>query len=255
MTTDDQTLDILIIGAGQAGLAMAYHLRQTSLRFQLVEGHQRIGDSWRKRYDSLVLFTPRAYSALPGLVVPGDPEGYPTKDEITDYLESYANHFALPVLVDTRIRRLERTNDGFRAISGTGETIDARAVVLATGAYQQPALPPIAQQLSADVLQLSPESYTSSAQIPAGSVLVVGDGATGRQIARELTATHQVLLSTGRPRRVSPERLLGKSVFWWMDTLGILRASRKSAIGGYLMKADPFPGKGLALQQLKRQGV
>ena len=255
MATHNRRLDMLIIGAGQAGLALGYHLKATPLRFQLVEGHQRIGDSWRKRYDSLVLFTPRAYSALPGLVVPGDPEGYPTKDEIADYLESYANHFALPVLVDMRIRRLERTNDGFRAITGTGETIDARAVVLATGAYQQPALPPIAQQLSADVLQLSPESYTSPAQIPAGSVLVVGDGATGRQIARELTATHQVLLSTGRPRRVSPERLLGKSVFWWMDKLGITRASRESAIGKYLMKADPFPGKALGLKRLGRQGV
>src|SRR5947209_3621798 len=255
MATHNRRLDLLIIGAGQAGLALGYHLKQTPLRFQLVEGHQRIGDSWRKRYDSLVLFTPRAYSALPGLVVPGDPEGYPTKDEMADYMESYATHFALPVLVDTHIRRLERSNDGFRATTGTGETIDARAVVLATGAYQQPALPPIAQQLSADVVQLSPKSYTSPAQIPAGSVLVVGDGATGRQIARELTATHQVHLSTGRPRRVSPERLLGKSVFWWMDKLGILRASRESPIGKYLMKADPFPGKALGLKRLRRQGL
>jgi putative flavoprotein involved in K+ transport len=225
------------------------------LRFQLVEGHKRIGDSWRKRYDSLVLFTPRAYSALPGLTVPGDPEGYPTKDEMADYLESYASHFKLPVLVDARIQRLERTDEGFRATTGTGETIDSHAVVLATGAFQTPAVPAIARQLSADVVQLSPESYTSPAQLPAGPVLVVGDGASGRQIARELVATHRVLLSTGRPRRVSPERLLGKSIFWWMDKLGILRASRESAIGKYLMKADPFPGKGLALKLLERQGV
>src|SRR5206468_9609772 len=88
-----------------------------------------------------------------------------------------------------------------------------------------------------------------------GSVLVVGDGASGRQIARELTATNQVFLATGRPRRVSPERLLGKSIFWWMDKLGILRASRESLIGKYLMKADPFPGKGLALKRLRQQGV
>src|SRR5205807_6789221 len=92
MATHNRRLDLLIIGAGQAGLALGYHLKQTPLRFQLVEGHQRIGDSWRKRYDSLVLFTPRAYSALPGLVVPGDPEGYPTKDEMADYMESYATH-------------------------------------------------------------------------------------------------------------------------------------------------------------------
>jgi putative flavoprotein involved in K+ transport len=255
MTTGNQTLDVLIIGAGQAGLALGYHLKQTPLRSQLVEGHRRIGDSWRKRYDSLVLFTPRTYSALPGLPVPGDPEGYPTKDEMADYLESYAAHFALPVWVDTPIRKLERTDEGFRATTGTGETIDARAVVLSTGAFQTPAVPPIARQFARDVVQLSPESYCSPAQIPAGPVLVVGDGASGRQIARELAATHRVYLATGRPRRVSPERLLGKSIFWWMDKLGILRASRESRIGKYLMKTDPFPGKGLALRQLRQQGV
>ena len=255
MTTRSRTLDILVIGAGQAGLAMGYHLKTTPITFHIVDCHRRIGDSWRKRYDSLVLFTPRAYSALPGLAVPGDPEGYTTKDEIADYLESYATQFELPVIRGTHVLRLERTDDSFRATSETGETIDARAVVLATGAYQQPAVPPIARQLSADVLQLSPETYTSPAQIPPGSVLVVGDGATGRQIARELTATHHVLLSTGRPRRMSPERILGKSLFWWMDKLGLVRASRESAIGKYLMKADPFPGKALGLKGLGRQGV
>jgi putative flavoprotein involved in K+ transport len=255
MTTGKQTLDVLIIGAGQAGLAMGYHLKNTPLRFQLVEAHSHIGESWRKRYDSLVLFTPRTYSALPGLAVPGDPEGYPTKDDMADYLERYAGHFELPVLLHTPIRKLERTDEGFRATTGNGETIDARAVVLATGAFQTPAVPPLAQQLSTNVVQLSPESYCSPAQLPVGPVLIVGDGASGRQIARELAATHQVYLATGRPRRVSPERLLGKSIFWWMDRLGILGASRESRIGKFLMKADPFPGKGLGLKQLRQQGV
>jgi putative flavoprotein involved in K+ transport len=255
MAARNRTLDILVIGAGQAGLALGYHLKTTPFTFHIVDCHRRIGDSWRKRYDSLVLFTPRAYSALPGLAVPGDPESYATKDEIADYLESYAIHFELPVMGDTPIRLLERTNEGFRATTGTGETIDCRAVVLATGAFQQPALPLISQQLSVDVLQLSPETYTSPAQIPAGEVVVVGDGATGRHIARELTVTHHVLLSTGRPRRVSPERILGKSLFWWMDKLGLVRASRESAIGKYLMNVDPFPGKALGLKRLGQLGV
>jgi putative flavoprotein involved in K+ transport len=255
MSTHNTMLDILIIGAGQAGLALGYHLKNTPLRFQLVNCHPRIGDSWRKRYDSLVLFTPRVYSALPGLTVPGDPEGYPTRDEIADYLKRYASHFELPVVGDTHIRLLERTHDGFRATTRTGEIIAARAVVLATGAYQMPALPPIAQQLSADVVQLAPANYTSPAQLPRGPVAVVGDGASGRQIARELAATHTVFLATGRPRRVSPEHLLGKSIFWWMDRLGLLRASRESAIGKYLMKADPFPGKALELKRLGQAGV
>jgi putative flavoprotein involved in K+ transport len=251
----DRTLDVLVIGAGQAGLALGYHLKRCGLEFQLVEQHQHIGDSWRKRFDSLELFTPRSYSALPGLPVPGDPEGYPTKDEIADYLGSYAQQFDLPVSLGTRIERLERAGDTFNATINTGCVISSRAVVLATGAFQQPAIPPIARHFSEDVVQLTPEDYRNPHQTPSGTVLVVGDGATGRQIARELSATHRVLLSTGRPRRVSPNRFLGRNIFWWMDKLGLIRKSRNSTIGRRLMKADPFPGKELELDELRGGGV
>jgi putative flavoprotein involved in K+ transport len=247
-------LDVLVIG-GQAGLAMGYHLKRADHRFQIVERNARVGDSWRNRHDSLVLFTPRAYSALPGLPLPGDPDGYPTKDEAADYLERYAHHFDLPVSTETGIRSLTRVNGGFRARTDAGEIIDARAVVLATGAFQRPAIPAVSRRLSPDVMQLTPESYKRPAQIPLGRVLVVGDGASGRQIAAELTATHEVLLATGRPRRVSPQRILGKSVFWWMDRLGILRSNRETRVGRYLMRVDPFPGKDLNFGRLRRRGV
>ena len=250
-----RNLDVLVIGGSQAGLAMGYHLKQAGYRFQIVERNLCLGDSWRNRYDSLVLFTPRAYSALPGLPLPSDPDGYPTKDEIADYLERYAIHFDLPVLTETGIRSLTRVNRGFRARTDVSEIIDARAVVLATGALQQPEIPSISRGLSPDVLQLTSESYKRPDQIPFGGVLVVGDGATGRQIAVELAATHKVLLAAGRPRRVSPQRILGKSIFWWMDRLGILRASRETPIGRYLMNADPFPGKDLGLKRLRPRGV
>ena len=255
MTENASELDVLIIGGGQAGLAMGYHLKDTPFRYRIVERHPRIGDSWRNRYASLVLFTPRSYSALPGLAVPGDPEGYPTKDEMADYLETYAERFDLPVVPETGIRRLERADGGFRATTEAGEPIDSRAVVLATGAFQRPAIPPVSKGLSDEVTQLAPEDYRSPGQLAAGRVLVVGDGATGRQIALELTANHEVLLAAGRPRRVSPDRILGKSVFWWMDRLGVLRASRENPIGRYLRKADPFPGKGLELERLRERGV
>src|SRR5215212_605599 len=150
MTENAPELDLLIIGGGQAGLAMGFHLKKTPLSFRIVERHSRVGDSWRKRYASLVLFTPRAYSALPGLAVPGDPDGFPTKDEIADYLEAYANHFDLPVVLGTGIRRLERLDGGFRAVTEAGEPIDCRAVVLATGAFQRPAIPSISKRLSAE---------------------------------------------------------------------------------------------------------
>ncbi|HJQ30283.1 MAG TPA: NAD(P)/FAD-dependent oxidoreductase [Rubrobacter sp.] len=255
MATPSPNLDVLVIGAGQAGLALGFHLRRRPFRFQIVDRNSRVGDSWRKRFDSLVLFTPRAYSALPGLEVPGDPDAFPTKDEMADYLETYADHFDLPVVTGTGIRRLGRMDGGFRVTTDSGQQIDSRAVVLATGAFQRPAPPAISKQLSEGVLQLSPENYKAPSQLQPGRVLVAGDGATGREIASELSTTHEILLATGRPRRVSPERILGRSVFWWMDKLGILRASRESAIGRYLMKADPFPGKALELSRLREQGV
>lgn len=253
----ERSVDVLVIGAGQAGLALAYHLRGTGLRFLIVDRNARIGDSWRNRYDSLTLFTPREYSALPGLAVSGDPNGYPTKDEIADYLEQYARHFALPVAMDTGIRSLTRLEGGFRARTDAGEIIDAASVVVATGAFQLPAIPAIARELSPDVMQLATESYKRPSQAPSGRVLVVGDGATGRQIALELAETdeREVYLATGRNRRVSPHRILGKSIFWWMDTLGVLRASRETRIGSFLMKTDPFPGKHLALGRLRQRGI
>ena len=255
MDRPETTLDVLVIGAGQAGLAMGYHLRTAGKDFLLVDRHDRVGDSWRNRFDSLTLFTPRSYSALPGMPVPGDPDDYPTKDEIADYLESYAQHFDLPVALNTGIERLEQADGVFRAATSSGRVICSRAVVLATGAFQEPAVPPMAGNLAGDVLQLAADTYRNPEQIPVGTVLVVGDGATGRQIARELSASRQVILSTGRSRRVSPNRILGKNVFWWMDKLGLVRKPRHSAIGRRLMRADPFPGKELERKNLQSMGI
>jgi putative flavoprotein involved in K+ transport len=248
-------LDVLVIGAGQAGLAIGQQLSQTDVQFLIVDGHERIGDSWRQRFDSLVLFTPRSYSALPGLPLPGDPDGYPTKDELADYLEAYAVHFDLPVEMSVGVHRLEQRAGLFRAATTRDDTITARAVVIATGAFQQPVIPSIADLLAPEVAQLTPETYRNPADVPAGTVLVVGDGATGRQIALELSDTREVLLATGRPRRVSRDHILGRSVFWWMDKLGVVRMSPQSRIGRKLKQADPFPGKHLELDRLRECGV
>jgi putative flavoprotein involved in K+ transport len=255
MATTASVLDVLVIGAGQAGLALGYQLRESGQRFLLVERNERLGESWRRRFDSLTLFTPRAHSALPGLPLPGDPDGYPAKDEIADYLEDYARHYELPVKLGTGIDRLERQGDLFQATTDAGEVLTARSVVIATGAFQQPAVPAIAAQLDPEVTQLTAESYRNPALTATGTVLVVGDGATGRQIARELSETHRVIVAAGRPRKVSPHRLLGRSIFWWMDKLGILTASPTSRIGRRLKATDPFPGKGLTLKKLRAAGI
>src|SRR5919202_3040214 len=161
-------MDVLIIGAGQAGLTLGYYLRQTPLRFQLVERHERLGESWRRRYDALELFTPRAYSALPGLALAGDPDGYADKDEVAAYLEAYARHFNLPVLLGTGIQSLARHNGGFRATTDDGAGIEARAVALATRAFHTPATPRLAAGLSVDVRQFTAETYRNAAQLPPG---------------------------------------------------------------------------------------
>ncbi len=248
-------LDVLVIGAGQAGLALGRQLQQRGLRFSLVDRNARVGDSWRQRFDSLTLFTPRAYSALPDMPMPGDPDGYPPKDEMADYLEAYVARFDLPVALGTGIASLERSGGGFHAVTDSGDELTARTVVIATGGFQEPVVPAIAEQLSADVVQVTAATYRNPDDMPAGTVLVVGDGATGRQIALELSESRRVVLATGRPRRVSRDRMLGRSVFWWMDRLGILRVSPESRIGSRLKTADPFPGMHLALDRLRERGI
>jgi len=249
-----EQFEIAVIGGGQAGLAMGHELATRGRDSAILDAQNRVGDAWRTRWDSLVLFTSRSYSALPGLAMPADSKGYPTKDEMADYLASYAAHFKLPIRLHSRVTGLERTDDRFR-VHMADAVMEARQVVIAAGAYQVPAIPTIADDFSPEVRQFTPGSYKNPMGVPEGTVLVVGDGATGRQIALELTKTHTILLATGRSRNVSPDLVLGRSVFWWLARLGVLDASRESRIGRRLMERDPFPGRHLALPRLREAGV
>jgi putative flavoprotein involved in K+ transport len=248
-------LDVLVVGAGQAGLAIGHRLRAAGVRYELIERNLRIGDSWRQRYDSLSLFTPRSYSHLPGLLLDGDRDGYPGRDEIADYLARYAAHFDLPVRLGTEVVSLERHGERFLATLDDEATIQARAVIIATGAFQVPAVPAIASEVSPAVTQLTPLSYDNRSSVPAGTVLVVGDGATGRQIALELASSHRVVLATGRKRSLAPQRVLGHSIFWWLDHLGLLRISGGSRLGRRLRARDTLPRRDLADRLLRDSGV
>ena len=247
--------DILIIGAGQAGLALAYHLQSADFRYLLIEQNERIGDSWRKRYDSLTLFTSRAYSALPDLALEGDPDGYATRDEIADYFERYAHHYDFPIHLNQTVEQLNKTQQGFQVTTTEGNTYLSQIVVIATGAFQKAKVPHLATYFAPDVNQFTAQTYQNPAQIPTGKVLIVGDGASGRDFANELSQTHDVLLATGRSRRLLPEKLLGKSIWWWLDQFNLIKAHKDSFVGKLMQKNDPFPARGRQLKNLEKKGV
>jgi putative flavoprotein involved in K+ transport len=202
----EQHVSTLIIGAGQAGLATAYHLTRRGLSTLVVDAHERVGDNWRHQWDSLRLYTPAKYDGLPGLPFPGDPWHYPGKDEVGDYLERYAATFDLPVRTHTRVHRLARHGDGFRAELDDG-AITCDNVVVATGTFgRTPYVPDVAAELDPAIMQLHSSAYRRPTQLPAGTVLVVGASHSGCDVAYEVAATHPTVLS-GRDCGQIPVRL------------------------------------------------
>lgn len=247
---------VLVIGAGQAGLAAGYWLKQDNISFEILETETRIGTSWRRRYASLSLFTTREFSALPGLSLSGDPEGYAGRDEFADYLETYTAHFGLPVRLGVSVVTLTRDSSGlFTALLSTGESVRASQIIVATGGFQQPLVPALATGFGPEVLQLTPENFGDGASVPAGTVLVVGDGASGRDLAVLARKGHEVLLATGKPRKMLPERIFGKSIWWWLRRLGLLSVSGSSRIGRLMQRKDPFPDRDRSLKSLAARGI
>ncbi len=246
-SSDVHREEIIIVGAGQAGLSMGYWLKRKPRSFLLLEAGQRIGESWRQRYDSLVLFTPRRYSALPGLEMPGDPEGRPTKDEMADYLHTYAGHLALPIQMDTRVVAMQKHEETF-LLQTTQGTYQAATVIVATGPFHHPRIPLFASTLSPQVEQLHSASYHNPSEVPPGPVLVVGAGDSGAHIAAELAHAHPVSLAARHPLYFVPLTLLGKSLFWYLDHLRLLEVDNSTRLGRWL-KAQPEPVLGLELKQ------
>lgn len=247
--------DVLVIGGGQAGLAMVYHLQRCGLSFTIVDAGSAIGHAWRSRWDSLRLFTPAQYSNLPGLAFPAPKDTYTTRDQVADYLASYADHFALPVQLRTQITELTKTPTGFEAVSTGGTVFAARQVVVATGPFSAPYIPSIASGLANGVFQLHTAHYRNPGQIPPGRVLVVGGGNSGFQIAAELArAGRRVELSEGRRNACVPQRFAGHDVFWWQQRLGLLGVTADSRLGK-LMAANDGTVIGSTRQGLRRHGV
>jgi putative flavoprotein involved in K+ transport len=180
---------VIVIGGGQAGLSVGYHLEKLGLEFIIVDANARIGDSWRQRWDSLRLFTPARFNGLDGMPFPGPRYAFPTKDEMADYLESYAAHFQLPVLSGLRVQRLWR--EGARYVVDAGaRQFEADHVVVAMASYQGAKVPAFAKELLPGIVQLHSCEYKSPSQLKPGGVLIVGTANSGAEIAMETAAAH-----------------------------------------------------------------
>lgn len=197
--------DTIIIGGGQAGLSTGYFLQQQGRDFIILDASERIGDSWRRRWDSLRLFTPARFDGLAGLPFPAPPDSFPTKDQMADYLEAYAAHFNLPVRTGIRVDCLTRAGDRFVVTAGDLR-FEADHVVVAMASYQQPRIPPFARDLDAGITQLHSSDYHNPTQLREGGVLIVGAGNSGAEIALEVSRSHETWLA-GRDTGHVPFRI------------------------------------------------
>jgi putative flavoprotein involved in K+ transport len=239
-------LDVLVIGAGQAGLGTAYWLmRRTGLSVRVADATPSVGTSWTSRWDSLELFTPRRFSGLPGLRFPAGHGKYPTKDEMAAYLKRYAVRYDLPVVTSTPIRSLRITATGFEAETDDAP-LTADQVVVATGPYDRPHLPGAAADLAPTVHQLHSSRYCRPTDIPPGSVHVIGGGNSAAQLACELVRTHDVTVVSSRPPWFLPKTIAGVSLYWWLYATGTLNAAADAAVSRQVRRrGDPIIGKEL----------
>lgn len=196
--------ETIVIGGGQAGLATGYYLQEQGNDFIILDASERIGDAWRHRWDSLRLFTEARYNGLPGMSFPAPPHSFPTKDEVADYLETYASRFGLPVELGVRVDGLERNGEGFLVSAGDRQ-FEAENVVVAMASYQVPKVPNFANELADDVVQLHSSDYRSPEQLQDGGVLIVGAGNSGAEISMDVADSHPTWLS-GRDVGTVPYR-------------------------------------------------
>lgn len=184
-----ESFDTVVIGGGQAGLSVGYYLARQGRSFVILDANERIGDAWRNRWDSLLLFTPARMNGLPGMAFPARGDAFVTKDEMADFLEAYATRFGLPVRTAVRVDRLSKEGDRFVLTAGD-RRFKADNVVVAMANYQAPRVPPFAKDLDPSIVQLHGYEYRNPSQLQDGGVLVVGAGNSGAEIAIEIIKSH-----------------------------------------------------------------
>lgn len=214
--------EVAIVGGGQSGLVAGYHLQRADVPYIILDAGPDAGWSWRRRWDSLRLFTIAAYCELPGLKFPGNWNRFPDKDEVADYMLEYHRTFRQPVRWNTKVTHLQAHGDGYLLKTTTGD-ITARQVIVAAGAYRNQFVPPIASGLAPEVYQVHTGSYRNPSTVPGRRVVVVGAANSGAQIAIDLAKTHRVVLSQGSALPHGPCKFFGIGLHWWGDKLGIIK--------------------------------
>jgi putative flavoprotein involved in K+ transport len=238
-------MSVAIIGAGQAGLATAYFLREKGLSPVIFEATDHLGAVWRSRYASLKLFTPSQYSNLPGMPFPAPKDHYPTKDEVADYLRDYAEKFDLDIRFLTPIEALQKGHGSFE-LRSCDTCFEADAVIIATGALQAPSIPRFAANLSPAIYQLHSSNYRDPEQIGAGRILIVGAGNSGAQIAEELVAAgRDVSVSVNHWPKSLPQRFLGRDIFLWLTKFGIVSTVPSKVVATDKLRSIPSIGTNL----------
>ncbi|SDU30350.1 flavin-containing monooxygenase [Halopseudomonas salegens] len=221
MNLNRDVFDVVVIGAGQAGLASGWQLQQQGLDFLILDEQNQPGGNWRHYYDSLQLFSPAAYSSLPGLAFPGKPGHYPVRDEVVHYLETYAELFQLPILQGIRVERVDQTISGFQLTTAHGQQFQAKAVIVASGAFSRPYIPEITGLDGFGGKLLHSADYRNPQGFRGERVVVVGAANSAVQIACDLANTASVTLATREAIRFAPQRLLGIDFHAWLKWTGL----------------------------------
>jgi putative flavoprotein involved in K+ transport len=244
--------DVVVIGGGPAGLALGYFLARQDRRFTILEAASEPAAAWRERWDSLRLFTPARHNSLPGGAFPGEPDSYPDRDEVVAYLEDYARRFQLPVELDSRVLAVRGAAGGFE-VELADRRYTTEQVVIATGPFQVPFIPPVASGLAPEVVQMHSTGYRRPEQLPNGPVVVVGGGNTGYQIAEELVRSREVHLAVGARQTPLPQRILGRDVFSYLKRLGLMTKTVDSRLTQRLKDRETLIGS--SPRRARKQGI
>lgn len=257
-----EKINTLIIGGGQAGLALSYYLLQRGHPHLIIEQASQPAEAWRNhRWDSFTLVTPNSATLLPGAEYQGDdPNGYMHREDVVQYLEAYIDLYKMPIRYNVRATSVTRPDNTFR-VETTAGSFETEQVVIATGTYQTPKIPADAQNIAPAFHQLHTDAYRNPAALPPGGILVIGGGQSGCQIAEELYQSgRQVYLSTGKAAR-APRRYRGKDIVTWLTLTGFFDAtvdtlkSPRDKFESNPLDTGKDGGHALNLHQFARDGV